>query len=170
MQTPCHEGSTPRIALDQVAITLASYALDALQDAQLKDPIVSQIYRALLQARNKPNTGAWRKSPLHRYGQLWSQLGIKKGIAYAPGPNSEVITVPVLPNSLKLQALHRNHDIPSAGHQGSDKTFQRLRQEAYWVSMAKDVLQYCLSCVECQRSKPPAPTRAPMTNLPIGRP
>ena len=118
-------------------------------------------------------TQAWRKAPLQHYGQLLSQLTLVHGIVcrhYTPGPSSDAITVPVLPTGLREQVLRHNHDIPSAGHQGADKTLHRLRQEAYWVNMASDIYQHCHTCVECQRSKLPAPTRAPMTTIPIGRP
>ena len=36
--------------------------------------------------------------------------------------------------------------------------------------MAQDVEQHCRECQKCQSSKPPMPSRAPLTNLPIGRP
>lgn len=36
--------------------------------------------------------------------------------------------------------------------------------------MARDVDHYCRECIKCQQSKLTAPTRAPLTNVPIGRP
>ena len=57
-----------------------------------------------------------------------------------------------------------------AGHQGSQRTLHRLRQQAYWVSMAQDVDRHCRECQKCQCSKLCTPTRAPLHNLPIGRP
>ena len=66
--------------------------------------------------------------------------------------------------------LQRNHDAPSSGHQGMEKTLERLRLEAYWVNMARDVERYCRECGVCQQAKLPAPTRAPLTSIPIGRP
>ena len=89
---------------------------------------------------------------------------------FAPGPTAEPVTVPILPASLRKQALLQNHDAPSAGHQGPDRTLERLRQEAYWVNMARDVEKYCRECTTCQQTKPPAPQRVPLTNTPIGRP
>jgi len=40
---------------------------------------------------------------------------------YAPGPTSDVLTVPVMPHSLQQQALQHSLNDPSAGHQGADK-------------------------------------------------
>ena len=76
----------------------------------------------------------------------------------------------MIPIALQNDALIRNHDNPSAGHQGEEKTLQRLRQEAYWVNMAQDVEKHCQECLKCQQSKQPKPIRAPMTSIPIGRP
>ena len=36
--------------------------------------------------------------------------------------------------------------------------------------MTADVDRHCRECSTCQRSKLSAPTRAPMTNIPIGHP
>ena len=106
-------------------------------------------------------------------GQTVGQLTLVNGVVcrhYAPGPTSDTLTVPVLPSSLHHRALLRNHDAPSAGHQGADKTLERLQQEAYWVGMSADVERYCRECTRCQQSKLPAPTRAPLTPIPIGQP
>jgi len=89
---------------------------------------------------------------------------------YMPSPTTESVTVPILPASLRSEALHRSHDAPSAGHQSPDKTLDRIRTEAYWVSMAQDVERYCRDCTKCQQSKLPLPPRAPLMNIPIGRP
>ena len=64
----------------------------------------------------------------------------------------------------------KSHDLPIAGHRGYKRTLERLRQSAYWVNMAKDVLSYCRSCEKCQQSKLALPQRAPLTNIPIGNP
>ena len=89
---------------------------------------------------------------------------------YTPDPAGGTVTVPVLPQPLRQQALQSSHDIPSAGHQGVDKTLHRLRREAYWVNMAGDVETYCRQCTRCQQCKAPAPIRAPLTSVPIGKP
>jgi len=59
---------------------------------------------------------------------------------YSPGPLSDPVDVPIVPASLQQQFLFQNHTSSAAGHQGPVKTLQRLRQEGYWVNMAKDVI------------------------------
>ena len=83
---------------------------------------------------------------------------------------SETIVVPVLPETLHQQALSMGHDSPAAGDQGTLKTLERIRREAYWVNMAQDVDRHCRECATCQKSKLPMPVRSPLTNIPVGRP
>ena len=68
------------------------------------------------------------------------------------------------------EALWWIHDAPTAGHQGVEKTLDRLWQEVYWVSMARDVEWYCRECTKRQQYKLSMPQCAPLTSLPIGRP
>ena len=82
----------------------------------------------------------------------------------------EQVTVSVLPGSLRREVIYRNHDAPTAGHQGFERTLSRLELEAYWVSMTSDVEKYCRECIQCQQSKQSMPQRAPLANMPIGRP
>ena len=62
------------------------------------------------------------------------------------------------------------HDSATGGHQGWHKTLHKLQREAYWVSMAQDADQHCRDCNICQQTKPTAPKRAPLINIPVGRP
>ena len=134
---------------------------------------MKEIFQALSRSSKKPSGQKWKVSPLKRYRQLWSQLDIVQGIVcrtYTPDPAGDSVTVPVLPQPLRQQALQSSHDTPSAGHLGVDKTLHRLRHEAYWVGMAGDIETYCRQCTRCQQSKAPAPIRAPLTSVPIGKP
>ena len=47
---------------------------------------------------------------------------------------------------------------------------QKLRLDAYWVGMSRDVAEHCLTCTTCQQAKLSAPTKAPLVSLPVGRP
>ena len=124
----------------------------------------------VVKAKVIPHRADWQQPPLRRY--KWSQLKLVDDIVcreYSPFPGSDVISVPVLPVCLHCNTLHCNHNICTAGHQGFDKTLQCLKQEAYWVNMARDVDAYCRQCTICQQAKLPTPTRA-LANVPIGRP
>ena len=102
---------------------------------------------------------------------FWSQLKLINRVVcqcYRPYPTDAIVTLPVLPPSLRPQAIIQAHNAPSAGHLGKENTLYRLRQEAYWVNMAKDVKQHCRECIPCQKTKPTLPQKAPLVNIPIG--
>ena len=143
-----------------------------IQEEQQRDAVLQQVIQHLTSqnSTSKPN---WKQFPLKRYSQLLKQLHLVDGVLcrrFVPGPLEETITVPVMPTSLQEVALHSSHDIISAGHQGTEKTLDRLKRMAYWVGMAKATELYCRSCNVCQQSKLPMPLAVPMTNVPIGRP
>ena len=80
---------------------------------------------------------------------------------YYPCPLNKLVIVPILPATFQKEVLLRNHDAPTAGHQGVAKTLERVRREAYWIDMAKHVEEHCRQCIVCQKSKLPMPQRAP---------
>ena len=154
-------------------VAMPHYSIIDLRAAQQHNGTIAKVYRARLQSSTPPRSQGWNRHPLQRYRQLWAQLQIVDGVLcrhYTPSPMAEAVTVPILPTSLHQDALQRNHDAPTAGHQGFERTLERLRREAYWVSMARDVEQYCRECTKCQQSKLSRPPRAPLTNMPIGQP
>ena len=146
---------------------------ERIRDAQQQDPTLKAIYNTLANRQQEPDGPEWNSQPLKQYRQLWHQLKLVQGVIireYVPGPTEDHKLVPLYPAALQKEALHRNHDIPTAGHQGADKTLQRLRQEAYWVNMASDVHRHCESCTTCQQARSARPVKAPLQSVPIGQP
>ena len=155
-----------------VTVAMPHYSAPALRIAQQEDSRISKVLQAHLHSRN-PKGQEWNQHPLQRYRQLWAQLRMIDGVLcrhYTPSPMGGAVIVPILPAALRQEALRRNHDEPTAGHQGVEKTLDRLQQQMYWVNMARYVEQYCRECTKCQQSKLSMPQRAPLTSLPIGRP
>ncbi|CAI7808039.1 unnamed protein product [Closterium sp. NIES-53] len=58
-----------------------------------------------------------------------------------------------VPNYAPLRQilLEEFHDVPYAGHFGSNKTFVGIAKYHYWPRMAADVQQFVTSCDTCQR-------------------
>ena len=84
---------------------------------------------------------------------------------YRPGPTDVVVTVPLVPASLRQSILQQVHDAPGAGHLGVDKALEKARQLGYWVSMYEDVVKHCQECASCQQAKLPSPSKAPLVNV-----
>lgn len=57
----------------------------------------------------------------------------------------------VCPDALKSVVLKMFHDSPFAGHRAFKTTFEALRARYFWLSMPRDVEDYCRSCIECQK-------------------
>ena len=124
-----------------------------LKEAQEKDEYIQQLIKPLATSQTTLNGRHWRKHPLRRYHQIFHQLLLINGIVYrkyAPGPTSDIVTVPIIPKALHHQVIQKNHDPPTSGHLGTDKTLSRLQSEAYWAGMSVDVDKYCHECVVCQ--------------------
>ena len=155
------------------ATSFESLTIKELQQHQAEDPLICQLRDALLHSSMPPTDRTWSQPPLRRYRQLWSQLLVKDGLVcrqYSPGPTSDLLTVPIIPISYQPTILHQYHDQPQAGHLGPDKTAARVRQVGYWVGMLQDIDQYCWECTICQVSKSSSPQKAPLQNIPIGKP
>ena len=73
----------------------------------------------------------------------------------------------VLPKQCRKTVLELAHDIPMAGHQGRDKTRQRILRRFYWPSLFKDTEMYCKSCRVCQKSSKRGVKPAPLVPLPV---
>ena len=134
---------------------------------------LSAVLQARLSSNDVPQAAKWNKPPFYRYKQIWHQLKIVNGALYrqySPSPAHQEVTVPILPPDLYKDALSHNHDAPVAGHFGKEKTLERLRCNAYWINMAKDVDDYCRQCSTCQQSKLCMPQHAPLQNIPFGQP
>ena len=134
-----------------------------MRKAQRDDPAIGIVCTTLLSKKTPTHSGKWRLHPLRRYQQLWSQLQLIDGIVcrrYAPSTASDVISAPVLPESLQREALQRNHDAPSAGHQGIENTLQRLKQEAFWANMSISTAASVLS-VNKQNFQPQPQSQGP---------
>ena len=153
------------------ATTQLPLLMEDLRQQQLSDPVIYEIHRALSHNRSIPPQ--WHQFPLSRYKQLWSQLCLHDGLVcrqYTPSPNLNTVLVPLIPESCRSTVLYQHHDSASATHLGFEKTSARVRQVGYWVGMLQDIEKYCRECTICQCTKPPKPTHAPLTTVPIGRP
>ena len=137
--------------------------------AQRNDTLISQLCKRMSHSESPHNATS---SVVQRYVQLWPQLKIVDGVlcrCSKPKSMSDAITVSILPDSLHQQAMRQAHDAASAGHQQRLNSLDKLQQLAYWVGINKDVEVYCRECYRCQETKPPAPKKAPLISIIIGR-
>jgi hypothetical protein len=64
----------------------------------------------------------------------------------------ERIAVPMV-LAVRQQILAECHDCPSAGHQGINKTLQRVARRFWWPHLPRSVHAYVTGCASCQLNK-----------------
>ncbi len=67
--------------------------------------------------------------------------------------NKEVKLRLAIPKAYIKQILHQNHNNVLAGHLGIKKTYERIRNEYYWIGMMQDVKEWIAMCVDCAMKK-----------------
>ena len=68
----------------------------------------------------------------------------------------------VLPLEYQIMVIELAQSIPLAGQLGKHKTADRLLQRFYWLTLQKDVADYCRRYAICQK---PFPVSAPLISL-----
>jgi hypothetical protein len=59
----------------------------------------------------------------------------------------------VIPESLQDQIISSYHDLPSAGHLATLKTFSRISQHVWFPKMFSKVKNYCENCETCDKNR-----------------
>ena len=163
-------------SLSRLPVTIVGWdqPLNAQQigKAQQRDSTLS-VVRAHLYANpsSAPTSSDWKRFPLRRYKQLWSQLTLSDSVLYHTVKSPTMVEKKwlfIVPRSLQKQFLTEAHE--HAGHQGAERTLDRLMQNAYWVGMARDVAQYCSHCIKCQTTKACPGVPAPLQPVIASRP
>lgn len=77
----------------------------------------------------------------------------------------------LVPEALRVTLMYHFHDDASAGHQGVNKTWKRIKSSwFYWPRMRKEVGTYVLSCLSCLKNKPRGQKKQGLlTQFPAGK-
>ena len=76
-----------------------------------------------------------------RNGILWEHQGRRRRL--------------VVPMVMQPHILEACHNLPSVGHQGEDRTRERVKERYFWHGLTKSVKQFVQSCEVCNRQKKP---------------
>ena len=74
----------------------------------------------------------------------------------------------VIPKCLRKQVLREFHD--DIGHQGFQRTMEKIKQKFYWPFCYRDVETYLRSCIICQKASKHMPRPSTLNSLPVGEP
>jgi hypothetical protein len=118
--------------------------LQRLRQSYQSDPYFTGVKLALEGGKGSRDADKIRFAKKFRLedGLLYKVNGLKPRLCIPDG------------DGLRLALLHDNHDAPSAGHLGEQKTIDLIHRKYYWPHLKRDVLSYIKSCDTCQRNKP----------------
>jgi len=117
----------------------------------LKDPEYTVLMNWLTSSLEPSEDELLLSSPAEKY--LWlnrETFSLKDGLLWTKNEEEDTLVIPI---GLKEELMRRAHDIPSAGHQGIDRTKARIKTKYFWYGMGKDIKKYVHSCELCNHNK-----------------
>ena len=129
----------PDLAVNAISeIEITQETKDQICEALEADPEFSSIIETL--ASNN-RTSKVSKSYLEHFE-------LKNGLLFYDGHR---LCLPKGPH--RTQTIQDHHDAEIAGHQGFERTYERIHQNYYWPRMTTNIKEYIRSCDSCQRVK-----------------
>ena len=124
-------------------------------EAQSKDPQLIFLYDYLNNNISPDMSELQLSGPkAHHYMVNKNMYHLVNGVIYKQ--NDEVGDLLVVPDSLIQKVLELSHDVVLSGHQGINRTKQRVKSNYYWYGMSKDIKIYVNSCATCAQMKTPS--------------
>ena len=155
---------------------ISTWTAKDLQQAQEQDKDLCPVIVWLEKSTTKPcwEEVAPQSETTKAYWAQWESLKLCEGALYRPWENAvgdRITKQLVVPKQLRPSVLHLMHNLPTSGHMGVAKTAGRIKERFYWVSVHKDVQNWCKNCDLCaSRRGPPKKIRAPLAQYNTGSP
>ncbi|CAC5393293.1 unnamed protein product [Mytilus coruscus] len=126
-----------------------------LNELQSNDSDLKRVKRWLTEGQRPQYNEVSSKGYFLR--SLWSQFGcleVHGDVVVRRHDDRErniVKLQAVIPMSERKQILEYCHDTEYAGHLGTHKTLDKIRQSFYWPGLQSEVRAYVTSCIKCNR-------------------
>ena len=143
-------------------LTTTIFTINQLRDEQRMDPQISPVRSVLLSKQELSSKSPESARTLYRFRR---HLCIGKDELLRYLFNGGRNQLPVIPRSMRAEALHMVHDAPLSGHMGRtrDRTWKHARDAFWWPNMKRDLSTYVSGCEMCGQNKlPTKPGRAPL--------
>ena len=136
-------------------ISVQGFSPDEIKDSQAKDPDLKFILDWLQNKKTPSESALFLASPAAKSFWINKDMfflddhGILKNIP----KKQENQTRLVVPISLRETVLQLNHELPSAGHQGTERTMAKIKVKYHWYNMSRDIRNFVLTCDVCSKHK-----------------
>ncbi|CAC5377722.1 unnamed protein product [Mytilus coruscus] len=147
-----------QVVQDEYGVGLGKYAVDEICESQGKDPELKWLVKGLKGEGDLSQGEIFRSSPHAKF--YWVNRS-----RFTMTDREEVILIPtkgenprlVVPMEWRNENLELCHDIPSAGHQGAERTREKIKQSYYWHGLGADVERNFVRCtlwtLSCHRGE-----------------
>ena len=153
--------------VDVEPVVLVSCEL--LREEQEKDPQLAHLRCWLLTQRQPSEGTVMLRGRAEKY--LWINreiFEIYDGLLCKRMEDNRLL---VVPSALQTRVMELNHDLPSAGHAGIDRTTAKMKSKYFWFGMNRDIKNYIISCSVCNQNKKTTKYgKCPMVNYHAGLP
>ena len=142
---------------------LPRYTVEHLLTKQLADPTLRTIRSALelppdtSKAKRRDFIAGLTETEKKWFNKNKERLRIneKNILVLYPSIQTDPVAI-VLPEFFRFEIMQETHD--QLGHQGANKTAEKMARDHQWPGYREDVKRHVASCMRCQEAKPPQRT------------
>ena len=123
--------------------------------------------------RPEPEEMEGTGTELRYYWARFDELEIEDnflGIKIATNDGATVQFCALVPHACNQEILELAHASAAGGHFGIQKTIEKLKQRFHWISLSKDVKEWCAKCPTCNRQKTQGRNRGALQPIYTGEP
>jgi len=155
-RTPTHEDAARMVRQQDDDSALENMVNDrkALTKAQLDDPDIGPVLRAIMRSPEVPDIGQLTpEAPdVKHFVAEWFHLKLVDQVLYrlkpAAGGRPEYLQL-VVPSSMRQDFMRCAHTGMTGGHYGGQRTQDQVQRRGYWYGWRKDVKRFCRQCENC---------------------
>ena len=154
-------------------IHISGFTTEEIKSAQSEDSDLKFIM-AWVQNKEEPKENelflaspAEKSHWINRKMFFLDDKGILRSAPKKEGANTRL----VVPAPMQGTVMKLCHELPSAGHQGTERTMAKIKNRYHWYNMSRDIRAFVLSCDTCSKHKKPVRyNRCQMTSYHSGYP
>ena len=154
-------------------IVFQGFTTDDIGQAQGEDPDLRLILNFLKNQVEPEVNALFLSSPGAKSYWINKQMFFldKHGVLRNTPKKDGARTRLAVPVKLRETVMELCHELPSAGHKGTERTLSKIKDKFHWYNMSRDIRTFVLTCEVCSKHKKPTRNaRCHMTPYHAGAP